>query len=166
VNFCVLLYVFSDGGINILQATAVVNSGLLLMAVMGLMFPAVLHFTHSEARQGASEVSLSRFSSCIMLVAYASYLYFQLHGRSNIYSPIGSVSPLPHFISFYKEYDYFSLCSCNAHCVGASVQKTFDKSICTLKSYLKCCVSIIEEVATDAWSLAHIFTIFIRIYIL
>nr|CAB3488512.1 unnamed protein product [Digitaria exilis] len=37
------------------QATAVVNSGLLLMAVMGLMFPAVLHFTHSEVRQGASE---------------------------------------------------------------------------------------------------------------
>jgi len=60
------------------------------MAVMGLMFPAVLHFTHSEVRQGASEVALSRFSSCIMLVAYASYLYFQLSGRSNIYSPIGS----------------------------------------------------------------------------
>ncbi|AQK46723.1 Vacuolar cation/proton exchanger 2, partial [Zea mays] len=72
------------------KATAAVNSGLLLMAVMGLMFPAVLHFTHSEVRQGASEVALSRFSSCIMLVAYASYLYFQLSGRSNIYSPIGS----------------------------------------------------------------------------
>uniref|UniRef100_A0A0E0KW33 Vacuolar cation/proton exchanger n=1 Tax=Oryza punctata TaxID=4537 RepID=A0A0E0KW33_ORYPU len=72
------------------KATAVVNSGLLLMAVMGLMFPAVLHFTHSEVRQGASEVSLSRFSSCIMLVAYASYLYFQLSGRNNAYSPIGS----------------------------------------------------------------------------
>nr|AAO06901.1 calcium-proton antiporter [Oryza sativa Japonica Group] len=72
------------------KATAVVNSGLLLMAVMGLMFPAVLHFTHSEVRRGASEVSLSRFSSCIMLVAYASYLYFQLSGRNNAYSPIGS----------------------------------------------------------------------------
>ncbi|XP_062226964.1 vacuolar cation/proton exchanger 3 isoform X1 [Phragmites australis] len=72
------------------KATAAVNSGLLLMAVMGLMFPAVLHFTHSEVRQGASEVALSRFSSCIMLVAYASYLYFQLSGRSSIYSPIGS----------------------------------------------------------------------------
>jgi Ca2+:H+ antiporter len=90
-----------DIEINIqsLQATAVVNSGLLLMAVMGLMFPAVLHFTHSEVRQGASEVALSRFSSCIMLVAYASYLYFQLSGRSNIYSPIGSVSLMPHLIS-------------------------------------------------------------------
>jgi Ca2+:H+ antiporter len=79
----------------LLQANAVVNSGLLLMAVMGLMFPAVLHFTHSEVKQGASEVALSRFSSCIMLVAYASYLYFQLSGRNNTYSQIGNVSVAP-----------------------------------------------------------------------
>ncbi|KAF7843164.1 vacuolar cation/proton exchanger 2-like [Senna tora] len=32
------------------KALAVVNSGLLLMAVMGILFPAVLHFTHSELR--------------------------------------------------------------------------------------------------------------------
>ncbi|KAF7004283.1 hypothetical protein CFC21_019510 [Triticum aestivum] len=72
------------------KATAVVNSGLLLMAVMGLMFPAVLHFTKSEIQQGASELALSRFSSCIMLVAYASYLYFQLSARNSSYSQIGS----------------------------------------------------------------------------
>jgi Ca2+:H+ antiporter len=94
-----------DSDINIfitIQATAVVNSGLLLMAVMGLMFPAVLHFTHSEARQGASELALSRFSSCIMLLAYASYLYFQLSGRTNTYSPIGNVIPVPFlFFSLY-----------------------------------------------------------------
>ncbi|KAK8970813.1 Vacuolar cation/proton exchanger 2 [Platanthera guangdongensis] len=70
------------------KAAAVVNSGLLLMAVMGLMFPAVLHFTHSEVQYGKSELSLSRFSSCIMLVAYASYLFFQLKGQHNLYSPI------------------------------------------------------------------------------
>uniref|UniRef100_A0A0E0CFB2 Sodium/calcium exchanger membrane region domain-containing protein n=1 Tax=Oryza meridionalis TaxID=40149 RepID=A0A0E0CFB2_9ORYZ len=60
------------------KADAVVNSGLLLMAVMGLLIPAALHYTHSEAQFGKSELALSRFSSCIMLVAYASYLYFQL----------------------------------------------------------------------------------------
>lgn len=70
------------------KAAAVVNSGLLLMAVMGLTFPAVLHFTHSEVQYGKSEVSLSRFSSCVMLVAYASYLFFQLKNRHNLYSPI------------------------------------------------------------------------------
>uniref|UniRef100_A0A0D9VC37 Sodium/calcium exchanger membrane region domain-containing protein n=1 Tax=Leersia perrieri TaxID=77586 RepID=A0A0D9VC37_9ORYZ len=60
------------------KADAVVNSGLLLMAVMGLLIPAALHYTHSEIHSGKSELALSRFSSCIMLVAYASYLYFQL----------------------------------------------------------------------------------------
>ncbi|KAK6915174.1 Sodium/calcium exchanger membrane region [Dillenia turbinata] len=70
------------------KAAALVNSGLLLMAVMGTMFPAVLHFTHSEVHFGRSELSLSRFSSCIMLVAYASYLFFQLKSQPNLYKPI------------------------------------------------------------------------------
>ncbi|KAL6334422.1 hypothetical protein AAG906_015000 [Vitis piasezkii] len=70
------------------KAAALVNSGLLLMAVMGLMFPAVLHFTHTEVHFGKSELALSRFSSCIMLVAYASYLFFQLKSQPNLYSPI------------------------------------------------------------------------------
>lgn len=74
------------------QATAIVNSGLLLMAVMGLMFPAVLHFTRSEIHFGKSELYLSRFSSCIMLVAYGSYLFFQLKSQHNLYSPVEEVS--------------------------------------------------------------------------
>ncbi|XP_024018775.1 vacuolar cation/proton exchanger 5 isoform X2 [Morus notabilis] len=67
------------------KATAIVNSGLLLMAVMGLLFPAVLHYTHSEVHFGKSELALSRFSSCIMLVAYAAYLFFQLKSQKNQY---------------------------------------------------------------------------------
>ncbi|XP_059645516.1 vacuolar cation/proton exchanger 3-like [Cornus florida] len=70
------------------KAAAVVNSGLLLMAVMGILFPAVLHFTHTEVHDGTSEVSLSRFSSCIMLVAYASYLFFQLKSQKQLYNTI------------------------------------------------------------------------------
>jgi len=50
----------------------------LLMVVMGLLFPAVLHFTHTELHAGQSEIALSKFTSCVMLVAYASYLVFQL----------------------------------------------------------------------------------------
>lgn len=67
------------------KAAAVVNSGLLLMAVMGLLFPAVLHSTHTEVLEGKSELYLSRFSSCVMLVAYASYLYFQLKSHRQLY---------------------------------------------------------------------------------
>ncbi|GAY49434.1 hypothetical protein CUMW_119070, partial [Citrus unshiu] len=69
------------------KASAVVNSGLLLMAVMGIMFPAVLHFTRTEVHFGKSELALSRFSSCVMLIAYASYLFFQLKSQVNLYNP-------------------------------------------------------------------------------
>uniref|UniRef100_A0A2N9GCM7 Vacuolar cation/proton exchanger n=2 Tax=Fagus sylvatica TaxID=28930 RepID=A0A2N9GCM7_FAGSY len=71
------------------KATAAVDSSLLLMAVMGLLFPAVLHSTHTELHFGKSELALSRFSSCIMLVAYASYLAFQLKRQKNQYIPVG-----------------------------------------------------------------------------
>ncbi|XP_020548310.1 vacuolar cation/proton exchanger 3-like isoform X3 [Sesamum indicum] len=70
------------------KATAIVNSGLLLMAVMGILFPAVLHFTHTEVHKGKSEIALSRVSSCIMLIAYAGYLFFQLKSQSNLYSSL------------------------------------------------------------------------------
>uniref|UniRef100_A0A7N0ZYZ7 Vacuolar cation/proton exchanger n=1 Tax=Kalanchoe fedtschenkoi TaxID=63787 RepID=A0A7N0ZYZ7_KALFE len=70
------------------KATAVVSSGLLLMAVMGLLFPAVLHFTHTEVHFGKSELALSRFSSCVMLIAYASYLFFQLKSQHSDYQPL------------------------------------------------------------------------------
>ncbi|XP_014517617.1 vacuolar cation/proton exchanger 5 isoform X2 [Vigna radiata var. radiata] len=67
------------------KATASVNSGLLLMAVMGILFPAVLHYTHTEVHVGKSELFLSRFSSCVMLVAYAAYLFFQLKSQRSLY---------------------------------------------------------------------------------
>ncbi|XWS47273.1 hypothetical protein CRYUN_Cryun14cG0138300 [Craigia yunnanensis] len=83
---------FFSGGLVIMKreqvfnkATAGVNSGLLLMSVMGLLFPAVLHSTHTELHFGKSELALSRFSSCVMLFAYAAYLYFQLKSQKKLY---------------------------------------------------------------------------------
>ncbi|XP_022140503.1 vacuolar cation/proton exchanger 3-like [Momordica charantia] len=73
------------------KGSATVNSGLLLMAVMGLLFPAVLHSTHTELHFGKSELALSRFSSGIMLVAYAAYLVFQLKSEKNLYHPVDVV---------------------------------------------------------------------------
>ncbi|KAK6934670.1 Sodium/calcium exchanger membrane region, partial [Dillenia turbinata] len=71
------------------KGTAIVNSGLLLMAVMGLLFPAVLHSTHTEVHFGKSELALSRFSSCIMLIAYGAFLFFQLKGQEHCsYAPL------------------------------------------------------------------------------
>ncbi|GLT74191.1 hypothetical protein SLA2020_460030 [Shorea laevis] len=83
---------FFGGGLVIMKreqvfnkAAAGVNSGLLLMAVMGLLFPAVLHATNTELHFGKSELALSRFSSCIMLLAYGAYLYFQLKSQKTLY---------------------------------------------------------------------------------
>lgn len=72
------------------------------MAVMGILFPAVLHFTRTEVHFGKSELALSRFSSCIMLVAYASYLFFQLKSHTNLYDSVDEV--------LFKAF-YFSLFS-------------------------------------------------------
>jgi len=79
---------FSEREQEFNKAAAAVDSSLLLMAVMGLLFPAVLHSTHTELHFGKSELALSRFSSCIMLVAYASYLVFQLKRQKNLYVPV------------------------------------------------------------------------------
>ncbi|CAL9219025.1 unnamed protein product, partial [Arabidopsis halleri] len=68
------------------KRNAVVSSGMLLMAVMGLLFPTVLHYTQSEVHAGSSELALSRFISCIMLVAYAAYLFFQLKSQPSFYT--------------------------------------------------------------------------------
>lgn len=70
------------------KGAATVNSSLLLMAVMGLLFPAVLHSTRTELQFGKSELALSRFSSCVMLAAYAAFLYFQLRSQKNLYVPV------------------------------------------------------------------------------
>ncbi|XP_024368652.1 vacuolar cation/proton exchanger 3 [Physcomitrium patens] len=67
------------------KVTAQVSASLLLMAVMGLLFPAVLHATGTELQIGKSELVLSRFSSIIMLVAYIAYLYFQLKSHKELY---------------------------------------------------------------------------------
>lgn len=61
------------------------------MAVMGILLPAVLHFTHTEVHFRKSELALSRFSSCIMLVAYASYLFFQLRSQHKFNDSVDAV---------------------------------------------------------------------------
>ncbi|CAI5487773.1 unnamed protein product [Closterium sp. Naga37s-1] len=85
---------FYVGGLRYREQTfnktaALVNSGLLLMAVMGLTAPAVLQSTHTELHERDSTLALSRFSSVMMLVAYACYLFFQLKTHSHLYDDDG-----------------------------------------------------------------------------
>ncbi|XWS11430.1 hypothetical protein CRYUN_Cryun38cG0082500 [Craigia yunnanensis] len=75
---------FFGGIVRKEQETAVVNSGLLLMAVMGLLFSAFLHSTNTEVHSGVSELAFSRSSSCIMLPAYVAYIIFQLKNLKDL----------------------------------------------------------------------------------
>nr|KAJ0222584.1 hypothetical protein LSAT_V11C200060340 [Lactuca sativa] len=54
------------------------------MAVMGLLFPAILHFTHTELHFGKSELGLSRFSSCVVLITYGAYFFLLLEMQQNM----------------------------------------------------------------------------------
>lgn len=84
------------------------------MAVMGILFPAVLHYTHTEVRVGKSELSLSRFSSCIMLVAYVAYLFFQLKSQRNLYVSVNEVGSL--ISSFLFPHSFLCLWICGMPC--------------------------------------------------
>ncbi|KAK8997190.1 hypothetical protein V6N11_020674 [Hibiscus sabdariffa] len=79
---------FSGGIVRKVQVfdkeTAVVNSGLLLMAVMGLVFPASLHSTGTELHFGTSELALSRVSSCVLILAYLVSIFFQLKNLNDM----------------------------------------------------------------------------------
>jgi Ca2+:H+ antiporter len=46
---------------------------------------ATLHFTHTELHGTDSELALSRFSSCILLLIYVAFLYFQLVTHTHLY---------------------------------------------------------------------------------
>ncbi|KAH9745526.1 vacuolar cation/proton exchanger 2 [Citrus sinensis] len=89
---------------------ASVNSGLLLMAVMALLFLAVLLATHTELHFEKSKLALSRFCSCAMLVAYAAYLYFQLKSQWQLFPEISKRESiiwlfiLTNWISILSEY--------------------------------------------------------------
>jgi len=74
---------FFAGGVHFpsqkFNATGVMtNAALLCLAVGGMSLPAALHATHTELAGTVSELSLSRFSACLLLLMYILFLYFQL----------------------------------------------------------------------------------------
>ncbi|KAJ4816086.1 vacuolar cation/proton exchanger [Rhynchospora pubera] len=60
------------------ERDAGLNSGMLMVALMGMLSPTVLHYTNTEIQSGKSELVLSRFTSCLLLLAYAAYLFYQI----------------------------------------------------------------------------------------
>jgi len=54
------------------------NGGLLMLAVMGVLLPAVLSATRQEKTEKLSELALSRVTSFSLLVVYAFLVFYQL----------------------------------------------------------------------------------------
>jgi len=61
------------------------NFGLLMMAVASCCLPMALHYTGTELHGTESELSLSRFCSCLMLTLYAAFIFFQLKTHVDLY---------------------------------------------------------------------------------
>ena len=49
-----------------------------LTLVPGMSLPSALHATHTELAGTVSELSLSRFTACLLMLMYVVFLYFQL----------------------------------------------------------------------------------------
>lgn len=79
IQICIYIYIAKSMSVCVcVQGSAHLDSSLLLMAVMCVLLPATLHATRTELHINESELTLSRITSCIMLLAYAAYIYFQL----------------------------------------------------------------------------------------
>eukprot|EP00967_Tisochrysis_lutea_P035336 scaffold42294_cov33-Tisochrysis_lutea.AAC.3 len=61
-----------------------VNIGLLMLAVMALLFPMMLDSSHQQLAEGAV-LAVSRSVSCLLLIVYGCYIYFQMHTHAHLY---------------------------------------------------------------------------------
>jgi Ca2+:H+ antiporter len=61
------------------------NFGLLMMAVASCCVPAALASSHTELNGITDELALSRFTSCLMLALYCSFIFFQLWTHTDLY---------------------------------------------------------------------------------
>lgn len=65
------------------------NAGLLVLAVAGMLFPAIFHFTGERVHDsllGTHDYAVSAGTSTVLLVVYALGLYFTLKTHAHIYS--------------------------------------------------------------------------------
>jgi Ca2+:H+ antiporter len=62
------------------------NSGLLMLGVIGLMYPAVLSLAGANANGIVSELGLSRFTALILMGLYVAYLVFQLKTHAHLFA--------------------------------------------------------------------------------
>jgi len=84
---------FFAGGVRFKQqkfnkTSCAVSAGLLLLAVMAVLFPTILAATHEE-QSGDSALTISRCVSLLLFSMYLCYLYFQLQTHTHLYDEGG-----------------------------------------------------------------------------
>jgi len=60
------------------------NSGLLMLGVIGLLYPAVLNATNAD-RSASSELQLSRYTAVLLFCLYMGFLLFQLKTHQRLF---------------------------------------------------------------------------------
>ncbi|CAL1374012.1 unnamed protein product [Linum trigynum] len=72
------------------KAAAIMDSAVLLVGIMVITTVQLVALSTDDAESQLREpgLPLSRFSSCMMLLVYAAYLFFQLKSHHSLYNPI------------------------------------------------------------------------------
>jgi Ca2+/H+ antiporter len=82
---------YSQQSFNTLQTHT--GAGLLVLAVMCMLLPAVLDATNTEAINGVSSTTLSRVVSIIMILTYVALMVFQLKTHAYLFDAIENGEP-------------------------------------------------------------------------
>jgi Ca2+:H+ antiporter len=69
-----------------------INSTLMMLSVMALLFPTVLTLSGEESRLG--QLGLSRGTSLLLFLLYFAFLYFQLKTHGDLYESVPKEEPL------------------------------------------------------------------------
>jgi len=68
------------------KTSCAVNSSLLMLSLITLMFPMILDATHEDPHGDGSSLTVSRTVSVLLLLTYCCYIYFQLYSHSHLFS--------------------------------------------------------------------------------
>ncbi|KAH6821172.1 cation exchanger 2 [Perilla frutescens var. hirtella] len=85
------MYALKSGMIRVVKQSLLGSILSNMLLVLGCAFfcgGIVHHQKVQKFNKGKSEIALSRFSSCVMLVAYAGYIFFQLKSQNNLYTSL------------------------------------------------------------------------------
>lgn len=83
------------------QSAAATNSSLLLLLAMAILMPATLSATHVEAHGIHSILTLSRFTSIVLLLVYGGLIFYQLKTHTHLFEGAEEDDDDPPILGFW-----------------------------------------------------------------